>query len=57
MKDGPSLVMALTPLEEWERVPLTFRDSPPWVGVGGREESELALNDGPSSAMVLPPLW
>jgi len=46
MKDGPSSVMALMPLEEWVRVPSTLRDSPPWVGVGGREESELALNDG-----------
>ncbi len=30
---------------------------PLWFGVGGRDRTKLALNDGPSLAMALPPLW
>ena len=57
MKDEPSFVMALMPLEEWARVPSTLWDSPSWFGVGRREETELALNNGLSLVMALPPLW
>lgn len=57
MKDKLSSVMVLTLLEEWARVPSTLRDSPPWFGMGGREETELAFNNGLSLAMALRPLW
>ncbi len=33
------------------------KGAPPWFSVDGRDRTELALKDGPSLAMALPPLW
>jgi len=55
MKDWPSSAMAVPSLNKRTRVASTFRSSPPWYALGGREWTELAKNDGPSSAMALPP--